>query len=77
LKTHVFSLLFGALAALGSILEASWSVLGPSWSRLGAADAVAGAAASDAACVGVPAAQKRSSMYLGLLRNALGSTSAV
>ena len=48
-------------------MEASWrrleDVLEPSWSRLGGAgaDAVAAAlAASDVACVGVPAAQKRS-----------------
>ena len=39
---------------LGAVLETSWS-------RLGAADAVAAAAAaSDAACVGVPAALGRS-----------------
>ena len=35
-EKHWFSLLFGALAALGSVLEASWSVVEASWRRLGA-----------------------------------------
>ena len=54
LKNHWFSLLFGDLAVLGSVLEASWSVLEASWSRLGAA------AATDAAFDATEAASKRS-----------------
>ena len=58
---------------LGGLLERLGGILETSWSRLGAAAAVAApAAASDAACVGVPAALGRSWTAPGPLLGALG-----
>ena len=51
---HVLSLLFGALTALGSVLERLGGVLEASWRRLGAA------AATDAAFDAAEAVSKRS-----------------
>ena len=50
LKNHWFSLHFGALAALGGLLERLGGILETSWSRLGAAAAFD--AAFDAAAAG-------------------------
>ena len=69
-ENHWFSLFFGALAALGGVLERLGGFLKTSWSRLGAAAAVA---TPDAAvCVGVPAALGRSCTAPGPLVGALG-----
>ena len=65
-------MVWGALAALGGLLGRLGGVLKTSWRLFGAADAVAAAAASDAVCVGVPAALGRSWTAPGPLLGALG-----
>ena len=58
---------------LGGVLERLGGVLKTSWRRFGAAaDVAAAAAASDAACVGIPAALGRSWTAPGPLLGALG-----